>query len=56
MAVEAVGVDIASLVLRVSLGGTLLAHGWNHAWGGGRIAGTAGWFESMGLRPGKRTR
>ncbi|NVI87993.1 DoxX family protein [Actinomadura sp. BRA 177] len=53
MAVEAVGVDIASLVLRVSLGGTLLAHGWNHAWGGGRIAGTAGWFESMGLRPGR---
>jgi putative oxidoreductase len=53
MAVEAVGADIASLVLRVSVGGTLLAHGWNHAWGGGRIAGTAGWFESMGLRPGR---
>jgi putative oxidoreductase len=53
MAVEAVGADIASLVLRLSVGGTLLAHGWNHAWGGGRIAGTAGWFESMGLRPGR---
>ncbi|MEU5990181.1 DoxX family protein [Spirillospora sp. NPDC047418] len=53
MAVEAVGADIASLVLRLSVGGTLLAHGWNHAWGGGRIPGTAGWFESMGLRPGR---
>lgn len=53
MAVEAVGVDIASLVLRLSVGGTLLAHGWNHAWGGGRIPGTAAWFESMGLRPGR---
>lgn len=53
MAVEAVGVDIASLVLRLSVGGTLLAHGWNHAWGGGRIPGTAGWFASMGLRPGR---
>lgn len=53
MAVEAVGGDIAALVLRVSVGGTLLAHGWNHAFGGGKIEGTAGWFESMGLRPGR---
>lgn len=53
MAVDAVGADIASLILRVSVGGTLVAHGWNHAFGGGRIAGTAGWFESMGLRPGR---
>lgn len=53
MAVDAAGIDIASLVLRVSVGGTLIAHGWNHAFGGGRIEGTAGWFESMGLRPGR---
>ncbi|MWA00870.1 DoxX family membrane protein [Actinomadura sp. LD22] len=53
MAVDAAGADIASLVLRVSVGGTLIAHGWNHAFGGGRIEGTAGWFESMGLRPGR---
>lgn len=52
MAVEA-GADIASLILRVSVGGTLIAHGRNHAFGGGRIAGTAGWFASMGLRPGR---
>lgn len=53
MAVDAAGADIASLVLRVSVGGTLIAHGWNHAFGGGRIEGTAGWFESLGLRPGR---
>ncbi|MER6813428.1 DoxX family protein [Spirillospora sp. NPDC000708] len=53
MAADAAAADIASLVLRVSVGGTLIAHGWNHAFGGGRIEGTAGWFESMGLRPGR---
>ncbi|MEU9024444.1 DoxX family protein [Actinomadura sp. NPDC048394] len=53
MAVDAAGADIASLVLRISVGGTLIAHGWNHAFGGGKIEGTAGWFESMGLRPGR---
>ncbi len=30
-----------------------MLHGWNHAFGGGRIAGTAGWFESLGMRPGR---
>ncbi|HEY8482227.1 MAG TPA: DoxX family protein [Spirillospora sp.] len=53
MAVDAAGTDIASLLLRISVGGTLVAHGWNHAFGGGRIEGTAGWFASMGLRPGR---
>ncbi|WP_168221335.1 DoxX family protein [Actinomadura sp. WMMA1423] len=53
MAVDVAGIDIASLLLRVSVGGTLIAHGWNHAFGGGKIEGTAGWFESMGLRPGR---
>ena len=47
------GVDIAGLLLRLALGITMIAHGYNHIWGGGKIAGTAGWFESLGLRPGK---
>ncbi|MGZ4716062.1 MAG: DoxX family protein [Acidimicrobiales bacterium] len=47
------GINIAALLLRLSLGITMIAHGYNHIWGGGKIAGTAGWFESMGLRPGK---
>ncbi|SHM67649.1 DoxX family protein [Cryptosporangium aurantiacum] len=45
-------VDVGLLLIRLSLGATLLMHGWNHWLGGGKIAGTAGWFESLGLRPG----
>lgn len=47
--------DAASLVLllfRVAVGVVFLAHGYNHVWGGGKIAGTARWFESLGMRPG----
>lgn len=45
--------DLAALILRTSLGVVLFAHGWNHAFGGGRISGTALWFESIGMRPGR---
>jgi putative oxidoreductase len=38
-------------VLRVTAGAVMLAHGLNHIFGGGKIAGTAGWFESLGMRP-----
>lgn len=51
--VDADAVNLVLLVLRVAVGLTMVAHGYNHAWGGGKIAGTAGWFESMGLRPGR---
>jgi putative oxidoreductase len=30
----------------------MLAHGYNHVFGGGKIAGTARWFESLGMKPG----
>ena len=46
-------VKIAALVLRLVVGGTMMAHGWNHAFGGGRLPGTARWFESIGIRPGR---
>ncbi|MDX6234407.1 MAG: putative oxidoreductase [Nocardioidaceae bacterium] len=45
--------DTASLILRLILGVTLMAHGWNHGFGPGGLKGTAGWFESIGLRPAK---
>lgn len=45
-------VDTALLVIRLVVGLTLVAHGWNHLLGGGRIPGAARWFESLGLRPG----
>jgi len=44
-------VDLAALLLRAVLGITMLAHGWNHAFGGGKIAGTTRWFASIGMRP-----
>jgi len=42
--------DIALLLLRLVLGIIMTAHGVNHWIGGGRIAGTAGWFGGLGLR------
>jgi putative oxidoreductase len=43
--------DIAALLLRAAAGTILIAHGRNHGWGAGGLEGTAGWFESIGLRP-----
>ena len=45
--------DVGLLILRVVLGLTLAAHGYNKFFGGGRIPGTAGWFESIGMKNGK---
>jgi putative oxidoreductase len=45
-------VDLALLVLRVAVGTVFLAHGLNHIFGGGKIAGTGRWFESLGMKPG----
>jgi putative oxidoreductase len=44
--------DTALLVFRLGLGAVFIAHGYNHIFGGGKIAGTARWFESLGMRPG----
>jgi putative oxidoreductase len=44
------GLDIGALLLRLVVGGTLIAHGWNHMFGGGRLPGTARWFASIGFR------
>ncbi|OBI87163.1 DoxX family protein [Mycobacterium asiaticum] len=45
--------DLGLLILRLVLGLTLAAHGLNKFFGGGRIPGTARWFESIGMKPGK---
>jgi putative oxidoreductase len=44
--------DVGLLILRLVLGLTLAAHGYNKFFGGGRIPGTAGWFESIGMKYG----
>src|SRR5260370_25941199 len=46
-------VNIAAVVLRLTVGGTVMAHGWTHAFGGGKLPGTARWFEPIGIRPGR---
>jgi putative oxidoreductase len=45
--------DVGLLILRLVLGLTMAAHGYNKFFGGGRIPGTARWFESIGMKPGK---
>ncbi len=44
--------DTALLLLRLCLGITMAAHGFNKFFAGGRIPGTARWFDGMGMRPG----
>ena len=39
--------DVAGLVLRAAIGGTMIAHGVRH---GRTLEGTAGWFSSIGFR------
>ena len=50
---DADAINLALLVLRVTAAGVMLAHGLNHIYGGGKIAGTSRWFESLGMRPGR---
>ena len=48
-------VDVALLLLRVVIGGVVIPHGllkFGVVGEGGSIPGVAGWFNSMGLRPG----
>lgn len=44
--------DVALLLLRACLGLTMAAHGYNKFFGKGGLSGTAGWFDSMGMKPG----
>ena len=44
--------NLSMLLLRVVLGVVFLAHGINHVFRGGKIAGTGRWFESLGMKPG----
>ena len=46
-------VDVGLLLLRIVAGLTLAAHGYQKFFSGGRIAGTAAWFDKMGMRPGR---
>jgi putative oxidoreductase len=45
--------DLALAVLRIAVGTMITLHGYAHIFKNGKlnIKGTAGWFESMGMRP-----
>src|SRR5436190_17491514 len=45
-------IALGLLILRVAVGGTMIAHGYNHVFRGGRIPGTGRWFASLGMKPG----
>ena len=42
--------DLATFILRVVFGLFLAAHGYNKVFGGNGLAGTAGWFGSIGMK------
>lgn len=45
--------NLALLLLRVVVGPTFAFHGFAKIFRGGRLTGTAGWFDSLGMRPGE---
>jgi putative oxidoreductase len=45
------GISQGALLIRVVVGVTLAAHGYYKFFLGGKIAGTARWFQSMGMKP-----
>jgi len=46
-------IDVALLLARLYLGMMIFTHGYRKVFRGGKISGTAGWFDSIGMRPGK---
>ncbi len=44
--------NLGLILLRVVVGPVFAFHGFAKIFRGGRLAGTAGWFDSMGMRPG----
>ena len=44
--------SLGLLLLRLAVGVVFIAHGYNHIFGGGKIEGTARWFNSLGMKPG----
>ncbi|WP_326645886.1 DoxX family protein [Streptosporangium sp. NBC_01755] len=42
--------DGAVLLVRVAVGVIFIVHGLNHAFGGGKLSGTARWFAGLGMR------
>ena len=52
LAQQPVVVSFGLFAIRAIIGFVMAAHGYNHVFRGGKITGTAGWFESLGMKPG----
>ena len=52
-ALEPTEFDAVVGIFRILVGLTFAAHGWAKRFSGGRIEGTARWFDSIGMRPGR---
>jgi len=50
--VDADAINLGLLILRVTVGFVIFAHGWNHLKAVRRGPGIANWFESLGVKPG----
>lgn len=50
---SSVPTNVALLAVRVFLGVMIFLHGYRKFFGGGKIAGTTRWFESIGMRSGR---
>ena len=45
--------NLVLLAARLWLGVLIFSHGFRKVFRGGKLAGTAGWFEKIGMKPGK---
>ena len=43
--------SLPALMLRLAVGPTMFAHGYNKVFGGGGLEGTERWFHGIGFRP-----
>src|ERR1700691_4720665 len=46
-------INVLLLVVRLFLGPMIFTHGYRKFFRGGKLVGTAGWFESIGMKPGR---
>jgi putative oxidoreductase len=46
-------INVVLLIVRLFLGPMIFTHGYRKFFRGGRLAGTAGWFEKIGKKPGR---
>ena len=52
-ATYSLAMNLVLLCVRLFLGPMIFAHGYQKFFRGGKIKGTAGWFHSIGMKPGR---